>query len=92
MDSVQKYRLADTLNHLTYPERLFVLELCLLDNRSNLQRVSYHLEALRERRWPTERSELQMDDAARRHKTSITANQRIPYHDDGDRKTFERAE
>ncbi|KAF7905857.1 hypothetical protein EAF00_000136 [Botryotinia globosa] len=60
MDSVQKYRLADTLNHLTYPERILVLEFCLLDNSSNIQRVSHHLETLRERRWPTERSELQM--------------------------------
>ncbi|TGO48067.1 hypothetical protein BOTNAR_0495g00010 [Botryotinia narcissicola] len=60
MDSVQKYRLADTLNHLTYPKRILVLEFCLLDNSYNLQRVSYHLETLRERRWPTERSELQM--------------------------------
>ncbi|KAF7915048.1 uncharacterized protein EAE98_011371 [Botrytis deweyae] len=60
MDSHQKYRLADTLNPLNYSERLFILELCLSDNRSNLQRVSYHLEILRERRWPTERSELQI--------------------------------
>ncbi|KAF7960480.1 hypothetical protein EAE96_000160 [Botrytis aclada] len=60
MDSHQKYRLADTLNHLSYPDRLFVLELCLSDNRFNSQAVSSQLEILLERRWPTERSQVQI--------------------------------
>ncbi|TGO29036.1 hypothetical protein BPAE_0019g00060 [Botrytis paeoniae] len=60
MDSYQKYRLADTLNHLSYPDRLFILELCLFDNRSNIQQVSYQVEIMRERRWPTEQSQVQI--------------------------------
>ncbi|KAF7913991.1 uncharacterized protein EAF01_000397 [Botrytis porri] len=47
MDSYQRYRLADTLNHLSYPDRLFVLELCILDSRSNIQQVSHQLEIMR---------------------------------------------
>ncbi|TEY64557.1 hypothetical protein BOTCAL_0146g00040 [Botryotinia calthae] len=60
MDDYQKYRLADILNHLSYSDRLFILELCLFDSRSNRQQVSYQIEIMSERRWPTERSQLQI--------------------------------
>ncbi|CCD56483.1 predicted protein [Botrytis cinerea T4] len=60
MDDYQKYRLADTLNHLSYSDRLSILELCLFDNRSNCRQVSYQIESMSERRWPTERSRLQI--------------------------------
>lgn len=73
MDSHQKYRLADTLNHLTYPQRIIILQLCLIDNQYNRQGVRYQLAVMRERRWPTERTKIQYVYALFAHNLSFTS-------------------
>lgn len=59
MDDQQRYRLADTLNHHTYPQRVAILELCLIDNQYMRDIAQAHLELMRRRRWLIERSNIQ---------------------------------
>ncbi|KAG4027061.1 hypothetical protein MFRU_033g00320 [Monilinia fructicola] len=60
MDDQQRYRLADTLNHHTYPQRVAILELCLIDNQYMRDIAQAHLELMRRRRWLIERSNIQL--------------------------------